>query len=105
MQHLYSKKDHEVAEYVSTIHYKYIVVPANTAINNIVLICKKHFMDWSNSELGLDSSQGNPTYTTYTDTMLSKEEIIDNHMSVLSSFGLSMRDEDCDLPFLYWIPQ
>ena len=34
----------------------------------------------------MDSSQGNPTYTT---TSLSKEEIIDNHMPVLSYFGLS----------------
>jgi len=28
--------------------------------------------------------------------------MIDNHMSVLSSFGLSMKDENCDLP---WIPK
>jgi hypothetical protein len=34
----------------------------------------------------LDSSKGSPTSTT---TTLSKEEIIDNHMSVWSSFGLS----------------
>ena len=25
-------------------------------------------------------------------------------MLVLSSFGLSMKVEDCDLPLLYWIP-
>jgi hypothetical protein len=37
--------------------------------------------------------------------MLSKEEIIDNHNSVLSSSGLSMKDEDCDLPLLYRIPK
>lgn len=37
--------------------------------------------------------------------MLSKEEIIDNHMLVLSSFGLSMKDEDRDLPLLFWIPK
>jgi hypothetical protein len=34
-----------------------------------------------------------------------KDDIIDNHMSVLSSFGLSMKVEDCDLPLLYWIPK
>ena len=39
----------------------------------------------------LDSSQGNSTYTA---TMLSKEKVIDNHKSVLCSFGLSMRYED-----------
>ena len=29
---------------------------------------------------------------------------IDNHMPVLSSFGLSMIDEDCHLLLLQWIP-
>ena len=42
----------------------------------------------------------NPTYTA---TMLSKREIVDHHMSVLSSFGLSMTDEEYDLPSLYRI--
>ena len=45
-------------------------------------------------ELGLDISQGNIAYTA---TTLSKE--------VLSSIGLSMRDEEYDFPSLYWIPQ
>ena len=48
----------------------------------------------------MDSSQGNPTYTA---TTLSKEEVIDNHMSVLSRFGLSMKDEDYDIHLLYQI--
>ena len=26
-------------------------------------------------------------------------------MSVLSSYGLSLKDEDCDLPLLYCIPK
>ena len=46
--------------------------------------------------------QGNPTYTA---TTQSKEEIIDNRMSVLSSAGLSMKDVDYDLPLLYCIPK
>jgi len=88
--------------YLSAIHDKYVVVRADKAPNNIVLICKNHYIDCLSIELGLDNSQGNPTYTT---TTLSKAEIIDNHMSVLSSFGFSMKDEDCDLPLLYWIPK
>ena len=63
---------------------------------------EKHYIDCLKIKLGLDRSQGNPTYTT---TTLSKEEIIDNHISVLSSFVLYMRDEYCDLLLLYWIPR
>ena len=46
--------------------------------------------------------QGNPTYTT---TTQSKEEIIDNRMSVLSFAGLSTKDVDYDLSLLYGIPK
>jgi hypothetical protein len=34
---------------------------------------------------------------------LIQEKIIDHHLLVLSSFDLSVKDEDCDLPLLYWI--
>jgi len=38
---------------------------------------------------------------TYTPTTLAKEEILDNHRSVLYSFGISTKDEELDLPSLY----
>ena len=34
-----------------------------------------------------------------------KDEILDNHGSVLCSFGISTKDEEVDLPGLYWIPK
>jgi hypothetical protein len=43
--------------------------------------------------------------TTYTPTTLTKEEILVNHRSVLCSFEISTKDEELDLPSLYWIPQ
>ena len=38
-------KDPEVAETLSIIHDKYVVVPADKAPNNIVFICIKHYID------------------------------------------------------------
>jgi hypothetical protein len=49
-------------------------------------------------ELGIVNSLGNPTYTPMT---LMKEEILDNHRSVVCSFGISTKDEELDLPSLY----
>jgi hypothetical protein len=46
-------------------------------------------------ELGIDNSLGNPAYTP---TTLTKEEILDNHRSVLCSFGISTKDGELDLP-------
>ena len=31
--------------------------------------------------------------------------MLDNHRSVLCSFGISTKDEELDLPSLYWIPK
>jgi hypothetical protein len=53
-------------------------------------------------ELDIDNSLGNPTFIP---TTLTKEEILDNHRSVLCSFGISTKDEELDLPLLYWIPK
>jgi hypothetical protein len=38
-------KDPEVAETLSIIHDKYVVVPVDKAPNNIVFICIKHYID------------------------------------------------------------
>ena len=72
------------------------------APNNIVFVCKSHYIDCLIKELGIDNSLGNPTYIPTTDT---KVEILDNHRSALCSFGISTKDEELDLPSLYWIPK
>jgi hypothetical protein len=65
-------------------------------------VCKLHYIDCLIKELGIDNSLGNPTYTP---TTLTREEILDNHWFVLCSFGISTKDEELDLPSLYWIPK
>ena len=92
----------DVAETLASIHNEYVVVPADKAPNNIICICKKHYVECLIQELGIDGSDGSPTYTASTFT---KDEIIDNHMLVISSFGISFPKDDCDLPSLYWIPK
>jgi hypothetical protein len=67
-----------------------------------VFVCKSHHIDCLIKELGIDNSLGNPTYTSTTHT---KEKILDHHRSVFCSFGISTKDEELDLPSLYWIPK
>ena len=54
------------------------------------------------SEVDVENNRSNKSYTA---TTLSKEEIVENRKSVLSYFGLSTKDDDCDLLFMYWIPK
>jgi len=38
-------KDPNVAKHMSQFHVKYVVVPADKAPNNIVVVCKSHYKD------------------------------------------------------------
>ena len=53
-------------------------------------------------ELGMSTITGNPTYNL---TAMSKDEILPNYCSVRLTFGISLPEEDIDLPKLYWIPK
>ena len=90
-------KDPNVPKYLSLLHNKYVIVSADKVPNNIVFVCISHYIDCLIKELAIDNSLGNPIYTP---TTLTKEEILDNHRSVLYSFGISTKDNEMDLPSL-----
>ena len=90
--------DPDVAAELAEIHEKFVVVPADKASNNIVFVCKTHYINCLMEELGMRTMTGNPTYNL---TAMSKDEILQNHHSVMLTFGISLPD----LPKLYWIPK
>jgi len=65
-------------------------------------VCKTYYIDRLVKEIGINNNTDNPTYTPIS---FSKEEILSNNRSVISSFGLSIEDDYVDLPSLYWIPK
>jgi hypothetical protein len=75
---------------------------ADKTLYSIVFVCKSHYIDGLIKELVIDNSL---CYPTYIPTTLTKEEILDNHSTVLCSFGISTRDEELNLPSRYWIPK
>ena len=85
---------------LAEIHEKSVVVPADKASNNIVFVCKTHYINCLMEELGMITLTGNPTYN-----LTAKDEILQNHRSVMLTFGISLPEEDIDLPKLYWIPK
>ena len=57
----------DVKACLSDLHNKYVFVPAEKAPNNIIIICKKYYIETLIKELGLDncsSPTGNSTYTS-----------------------------------------
>ncbi|XP_055999877.1 uncharacterized protein LOC130046520 isoform X1 [Ostrea edulis] len=73
----------EVIKELDRLHEEYVLVPADKASNNIVFVCKAHYYNCILNELGISSTFGNHTFTP---TALSKDEILQNHASVLDTF-------------------
>ena len=95
-------RDPDVVHELSRLHENFVIVPADKASNNYTFVCKKHYVDILIEELGLHSLPGNPTYNL---TDFSASEVLDNHKSVLTSFGIQTNNEELDLPYIYWIPK
>jgi hypothetical protein len=95
-------KDPTVAKHMSLLHDKYVIVFAYKAPNNIVFVYKSDYIEYLIKGLCIDNSLRNPTYTP---TTLTEGEILDNHCSVLCSFGFSTQDKELDLLSLYWVPK
>ena len=92
----------DVARELSRLHDNFIIVPADKASNNFTFVCKRYYFNILQEELGLNTLPGNPTYTV---TDFTASEILDNHKSVLTSFGIPTGDAEHDLPYIYWIPK
>ena len=94
--------DPDVVRELSRLHENFVIVPADKASNNYTFVCKRHYVRILSEELGLNSLPGNPTYNLMD---FSASEVLDNHKSVLTSFGIETSDDELDLPYIYWIPK
>ena len=87
---------------LSRLHENFVIVPADKSSNNYTFVCKRYYVDILIEELGLHLLPGHPTCNL---TDFSTSEVLDNHKSVLISFGIQTTDEELDFPYIYWIPK
>ena len=73
-------------KYLSSLHDKYVFVPADKASNNIVFVCKSYYYECLIKELGINNNtSGN---TTYKPTSFDNDEILANHRSFMTSLNI-----------------
>ena len=96
-------KDQEAVKCLSSLHDKYVIVPADKASNNIVFVCKSYYFECLIKELGINSNTS--SNTTYKPTSFDKDEILANHRSFMTSLNIPSGKESEDLSYLYWIPK
>ena len=94
--------DPDIVRELSRLHENSVIVPTDKASNNYTFVCKRYYVSILTEELELKSLPWNPTYNLMD---FSAPEVLDNHESVLTSFGIETSDDELDLPYIYWIPK
>ena len=100
-------KDPEVASYVKDLHNKYIIVVADKASSNFVIICKKFYTQVLMAELGIDmqsfSCVGNTTYSFVSED---KGEVIrDTFIKLKNIFNIDCSEDFRRIPNIFWNPK
>ncbi len=94
--------DPDVKTYLEGLKEKYVLVPADKASNNIIIVCKKFYIEIIKQELGVNTSTNNVTYAPTNDTL---HDIMKKHSEVLTKLKVGIPSECYDLPKFYWIPK
>ena len=93
----------DVKDTLHKLYVNYILVLADKAANDVIVVCKKYHIDTLVKELGINNVNSNsPTYITIDDSF---EIIVKSHNNFITSVGLEMSEEDQNLPYLYWTPK
>ena len=93
----------DVKDTLHKLHANYVLIPADKAANNVIIVCKKYYIDTLVKELGINNVNiSNPTYIPTDDSF---ETIVETHNQFITSVGLEMSEEDQNLPYLYWTPK
>ena len=93
----------DVKDTLHKLHANYVLVPANKAANNVMIVCKKYYIDTLVKEFGINNVNiNNLTYIPIDDSF---EAIAKSHNQFITSLRLEMSEKDQNLPYLYWTPK
>ena len=94
------KKDKHV-KYLEHLQKEYVLVPADKASNNIIVICKKYYIEIMIRELTNTSSSQNTYHSVASDTI----HIVDKHLEYMMLKNILVPPTMEELPSLYWLPK
>ncbi len=103
-KHTYSQpskslEDDHVINYLHEFQKQFVMVPADKAINNIIIVCKKYYIQTLIDELGVFSDTASKTYA-YDNTTL--DIIVKLYLEKITQLRVEVSEKQQDL---YWIPK
>ena len=83
---------------IQEFHRKYVLVPADKAANNVVVVCRLHYIDTLKQE-----SDGTRAYK---ETDNDKISVVNTHINELPiKFSVCVNEGQDKLPTMYWLPK
>ena len=96
--------DPDVKDTLSRLHDDFVLVSADKTANNVIVVCKKYYIESLIKQLGINTTNISPN-STYIPSTDSFDEILISHCKFIESVGLEMSEEHKNLPYLYWTPK
>ena len=76
---------------------QFVLVPADKAANNVIVVCKKYYLDVVLNELS--------TTDTYVQDDRGSQCVILEHLQYMTNVNIDVEPEHEDLPSFYWLPK
>ena len=74
-----------------------MLVPADKAANNVIVVCKKYYLEVVTKEI--------TATTTYDPVARDKADIISDHLRYMSNNHITVKPQFQCLPSFYWLPK
>ena len=94
--------DSKHTNYLKDFHEHYVLVPADKASNNVLIVCKKYYLDVVLRELDNSDCSDQQTYTPCS---LDVDGIVREHLAFMVRHDLRVHDKMQQLPAFYWLPK
>ena len=93
--HILKKKQH--LRSLEELHNKYVLVPADKAAQNVIVVCKKYYLQVVLKEI--------ETTATYESIQEESQSIVDEHIKYFSTHYINIPSIYRSLPQFYWLPK
>ena len=83
---------------IQEFHRKCVLVPADKAANNIVVVCRLHYINTLKQELNGTKA--------YKETSTDEKTVVNSHSNDLPyKFAVNVKERQDKLPTMYWLPR
>ena len=83
---------------IQEFHGKYVLVPADKAANNVVVVCRLHYINTLKQELNGTKA--------YEETSKDEKFVVYSHLNEIpNKFAVDVKERQDRLPTMYWLPK